>query len=280
MSKTERQLTGQGTTAEVDLDLDIGGPWPESVLDSIEAGLAKLRVRRSTHPGQPYSASAMARSVRPTVQGALIGRVFGDAREKVGLTQRVAAAKIGMSQTSLADIETGRRAVTVEQTLQLIELYGIPISAVDVRGIDPSRALVKRSRGRPRASDFEAASQVAPPELRQQAARRLSDAEEAFRFDRIDLAGDHARDALSMIVADAGWRVGRLPGARDSLAEVLAHLDSYRAIGEVGQYVMLIDMLLLSDDLDGRKLRRIIRLIRTVAELIGAPSTLERPEGQ
>ena len=242
------------------------------MLDDLEAGLAKLRVRRSTHLGQPYSASAMARSVRPTVQGALIGRVFGDAREKAGLTQRAAASKLGMSQSSLADIETGRRSVTVAEALQLIELYGIPWSDVDVRGMDPARAFVSRGRGRPRAKDFEAASKVSPPELRQEAERRLDDAEEAFRLRRNDDAADHAREALSMVVADAGWRVGRLPGPHDSFAEVLAHLDSYNSIAEVGQFVMLIDMLLLSPDLDARKLRRIIRLIRTVAALISQPT--------
>lgn len=272
MPEAERQLATQGTTAQGGFDIDLGGPWPEAVLDSVEADLARLRTRLSKQLGQPYSASAMAKSIRPTLWGALIGRVFGDARERAGLTQRAAAAKLGVRQSSLADIETGRRAVTVEETLRLIELYDIPLSAVDVRGVDPSRALVRRSRGRPRASDFEAAAEVSPPELRQEAERRLRDSEEAFRFGRIDAACDNARVALSMVVADAGWRVGRLPSPDDSLADVLAHLGSYREIAEVGQFAVLIDMLLLSPDLDARKLRRIIRLIRTVGELVNSQS--------
>ena len=87
---------------------------------------------------------------RPTLNGAMIGRVLGDARERSGHTQRAAAAKLGMSQSTLADIETGRRALTIEEAYGFLDLYRLDFGALDVRRLDPNRAQVRRARGRPR----------------------------------------------------------------------------------------------------------------------------------
>lgn len=263
-----------------------GKPWRDlldegrtaSQLNALEAALADVQARRSRATTEPYIDQQMARSIRPTLHGALIGRVLGDARERAGLTQRVAAAKLGISQSSLADIETGRRAVTIEEAFRLIELYGIPLGDLDVRSADPKQALVRRSRGRPRttAGDFEAASRVAPSELRQEAERRLNDADEVFSIGRGDRSFQYVREALAMFVADAGWRVNQLPSPGDSFIEGIQRLAGYRSINELGEIVTLTDLLLLDDEPSLRDLRRVIRLVRMIGELLEPADQNER----
>jgi transcriptional regulator with XRE-family HTH domain len=244
-------------------------------LSALEAAVADVQLRRSRATTEPYIAQPMARAIRPTLYGALIGRVLGDARERAGLTQRAAAAKLGVSQSSLADIETGRRAVTIEEAYRLIELYGLSLSALDVRTIDPKQALVKRSRGRPRSTggDFEAAARIKPSELRHEAEKRLRDAEEVFSIGRVDRSFGYVREALAMFVADAGWRVNHLPSPTDSFVEGLQRLEAYREINEIGQIVVLTDLLLLDDEPSLRDLQRVIRLVRAIGQLLEAPGT-------
>ncbi len=80
----------------------------------------------------------------------MIGRALGDARERAGLTQAAAAKKAGMPQSTLAEIETGRRPVRLSEALTLIDLYGTRLDALDVRDRDAGYAKIKRGRGRPR----------------------------------------------------------------------------------------------------------------------------------
>lgn len=87
MSTPQRPLPGrsrQGTAQRALLDKSA----VESRLDALEAALADVQIRRSRHASGTYSAEPMAKSIRPTLRGALIGRVLGDARERAGLTQR------------------------------------------------------------------------------------------------------------------------------------------------------------------------------------------------
>lgn len=276
MSASQRPLPGGSRQGKPWSHLLDEGPTA-SQLKALEAAVADVQARRSRATSEPYIDRQMARSIRPTLHGALIGRVLGDSRERAGLTQRAAATKLGMSQSSLADIETGRRAVTIEEAYRLIELYGISLAALDVRAIDPKQALVRRSRGRPRATtgDFEAASKVPPSELRQEAEKRLHDAEDVFSIGRPDRSFGYIREALAMFVADAGWRVNQLPRPNDTVIEGMRRLAEYREIGELGEIVMLTEILLLGDEPTLRDLRRVVRLVRTIGDLLRSDPTEE-----
>lgn len=47
------------------------------------------------------------------------------AREKADIRQDIAAARLGIGQSMFCRIESGERALTVEQLIKLSELYGV-----------------------------------------------------------------------------------------------------------------------------------------------------------
>lgn len=272
MPTPERPLPGRSRQGTAQRDL-FDKSRVESRFEALEAALADVQIRRSRQPPGTYSAEPMAKSIRPTLRGALIGRVLGDARERAGLTQRAAAAKLGISQSSLADIETGRRALTVEDAMRFAELYGIAFADLDVRHLDPKQALVRRSRGRPRSGgDFGSVSEVAPSELRQEAEKRLREAEDIFTVGRPDRSNGLIREALAMFVADAGWRVNKMPRPDDSFIDGIERLAEYRSIAEIGEIVTLTDIALIGHEPSLRELRQALRLVRTVGQLLEAPA--------
>ena len=62
----------------------------------------------------------------------LIGRILRDARENCDLTQRAAAEHLGLSRTSIAQIELGNRPASPDELAKLGVLYGK--SVVDLAG--------------------------------------------------------------------------------------------------------------------------------------------------
>ena len=279
MPRPERQLPSRPQKGTAQRTLLDKSPV-ESRFDALEAALAEVQNRRSRQAPGTYSAEPMAKSIRPTLRGALIGRVLGDARERVGLTQRAAAAKLGISQSSLADIETGRRALTVEDAIRFAELYGIAFTDLDIRHLDPKQALVKRSRGRPRTGgDFGAISEVAPSDLRQEAERRLREAEDVFTVGRADRSNGLIREALAMFVADAGWRVNKMPRPDDTFIEGMRRLEEYRSIADIGEIVTLTDLALSGYETSLRELRQALRLVRTIGRLLETPAAEGDPTG-
>ncbi len=80
----------------------------------------------------------------------MIGHALGDQREAAGLTQAAAAKHLGMSQSTMAEIETGHTTLPVDVALRMVKLYGRSLADLDVTDKQPSYAIVRRSRGRPR----------------------------------------------------------------------------------------------------------------------------------
>jgi hypothetical protein len=105
-----------------------------------------------------------------------------------------------------------------------------------------------------------AASKIPPRELRQEAEKRLRDAEEVFSVGRVDRSFRYVQEALAMFVADAGWRVNQLPKPNDTFIESMSRLAAYQSIEDIGQIVMLTDILLMNAEPSLRDLRRVIRL--------------------
>lgn len=200
------------------------------------------------------------RSSRPTLKGALTGRVLGDAREHAGLTQRQAGAKLGMSQSSLADIETGRRPVTVEEAMDFAELYGMPFGILDVRGSDPGRAAVRRTRGRPRKNYFELVNTYRPDDPGKASTRLLQSAERAAGRGEVKQAWSEIGDALGLTFASAGALRGRLPGAREDLLEFIGEFDYDSPVYDL---VTWIDSI-LDGEPDPRWVGHLARLIKTL----------------
>ena len=92
---------------------------------------------------------------RSPIRKMMIGRALGDERERAGMTQATAAKKAGISQSTLAEIETGRRPVSVDEALLLMDLYGgRGLETLDIRGKDDAYARVVRQRGRRRQVDL------------------------------------------------------------------------------------------------------------------------------
>jgi transcriptional regulator with XRE-family HTH domain len=56
------------------------------------------------------------------------------AREQKGLTQAKAASSLGVTQAYLSMLENGQRDVPANQLLRLVEVYGLPYSALPYRG--------------------------------------------------------------------------------------------------------------------------------------------------
>ncbi|SRR5258708_6511036 len=56
------------------------------------------------------------------------------ARKQQGMTQKQAAAYLGVSQAYLSMVENGRRPVPGHQLNQVVEVYGLPPSALPMRG--------------------------------------------------------------------------------------------------------------------------------------------------
>lgn len=55
---------------------------------------------------------------------------ISDLRIRVGLTQRQAAAEVGLSPTSIAEIEKGRRAISDESAAAMAAVYRTDIEAI------------------------------------------------------------------------------------------------------------------------------------------------------
>jgi len=68
----------------------------------------------------------------------------------VGLSQAAVARRLGLGQSTLADIETGRRPARFSEVLQLLDVLGIELADLDVRGRPPEYAVTHRGTGRPR----------------------------------------------------------------------------------------------------------------------------------
>jgi transcriptional regulator with XRE-family HTH domain len=63
----------------------------------------------------------------------VIGRLLGDARQKAGLSQSLAAERLGISQSWLARIELGQRRLSVAEAAMCASLYGVPFGQFDPR---------------------------------------------------------------------------------------------------------------------------------------------------
>ncbi len=59
-----------------------------------------------------------------------IGRRLRQTRDDAGLTQQEAAAKIGISRTTLVAIEKGERRVRIDELQQLVKFYGVSVNAL------------------------------------------------------------------------------------------------------------------------------------------------------
>jgi DNA-binding XRE family transcriptional regulator len=67
----------------------------------------------------------------------VIGRLLGDARQAAGLPQSAAAARVGVSQSWLARLETGERRLTIAEAAVFATLYDVPLEAFDPRKAPP-----------------------------------------------------------------------------------------------------------------------------------------------
>ena len=63
----------------------------------------------------------------------LIGRRLADRRVAIGLTQQDAAETLGVAQSAIAKMESGRRALTLLEALDLAKLYRISPLDLDPR---------------------------------------------------------------------------------------------------------------------------------------------------
>lgn len=139
---------------------------------------------------------------------------------------------------------------------------------------------MRRSRGRPRTGgDFGAVSEVAPTELREEAEKRLREAEDIFSVGRADRSNNLIREALAMFVADAGWRVNKMPQPTDTFVERIQRLPDYRSIAEIGEIVTLTDLALVGYEPSLRELRQALRLVRTIGRLLETPNAERDPTG-
>ena len=125
-------------------------------------------------------------------------------REAAGLTQKAAAVRIGMGQSTLAEIETGKRSPTLEEAYAFLDLYGGKIEDLDVRGLDPARARVKRQRGRPRIpTEFYYDGRTSAERLYADA---RTDIDESVRYDAIGQPRRAYEAAARAVSVTVRWR--------------------------------------------------------------------------
>lgn len=71
----------------------------------------------------------------------VLARRLRSAREVLGMTQKEVAQQLGLSQSAVARIESGRRAVTSLELERLAYLYGRDIRAFLVDQFDPNSGI-------------------------------------------------------------------------------------------------------------------------------------------
>jgi transcriptional regulator with XRE-family HTH domain len=150
-------------------------------------------------------------------------------RETAGLTQKAAAARVGIGQSTLAEIETGRRSPSIEQILDLLDSYRGRLEALDVRDMDPTRARVKRQRGRPRIpTDFYYAEPPSADRLLKEASAHLLESRRWDAIGRHRQSNEAAARAVAVVIRWHGVRLQRrAPDPREGF------LDYVRATGLV-----------------------------------------------
>jgi transcriptional regulator with XRE-family HTH domain len=86
-----------------------------------------------------------------------LGEALARARQSAGWTQVEAAKRLGLSQSGLAKLETGRRRLAFLEAIALARAYGVSImsfeQAIDasIEGFDPPASRqTQRRPGRPR----------------------------------------------------------------------------------------------------------------------------------
>ena len=63
-----------------------------------------------------------------------VGRRLADVRESKNLSQLVVAEALGIPQSQIAKLELGLRTLTFAEALDLADLYGVEMTALDARG--------------------------------------------------------------------------------------------------------------------------------------------------
>jgi DNA-binding XRE family transcriptional regulator len=137
-------------------------------------------------------------------------------RERACLTQKAAGDKVGLGQSTIAAIETGRRPPSLEEVLALLDVYGGRLVDLDVRQADPARARVRRVRGRPRIpTEFYYDSGTNVRILRLEADSRLAQARRLIALERFNgayaLSGQAVALAIRWHAARLGARAPRVP---------------------------------------------------------------------
>lgn len=101
------------------------------------------RVGTNRRSAASRSKEAHGAEASDTLEEAL-GRALAMARQGANMTQVVAAAAIGISQSRLAKLETGRRRLTYLDALVIARTYGVSIGSFEAAMAPTRRGLTKR----------------------------------------------------------------------------------------------------------------------------------------
>jgi ribosome-binding protein aMBF1 (putative translation factor) len=95
--------------------------------------LVDCRPQERRGRSRPSAATASSASSTVWAREALIGARLASARVAAGINQEDAAAQLGVAQSAIAKIETGRRTISFLEAADLADLYGIPLAELDPR---------------------------------------------------------------------------------------------------------------------------------------------------
>jgi transcriptional regulator with XRE-family HTH domain len=119
-----------------------------------------LSVSKANCPDEPPQLAFLGNTVHVDALYQRLGRALRDARDAAGLTQREVAERIGLTRSSVANIERGSQHIALHQLFLLAHAVGaeprdiLPADDVAIEDLLPAKARKRLAEASPEEREF------------------------------------------------------------------------------------------------------------------------------